>query len=116
MTKLGECLRQVREIRQQSLRGAAAAAEISAPYLQKLERGDAHHPSPAVLHRLATALDIPYSDLMELAGHLVPRQGRANSGVNVLAHAMSAENLSPDEIEALARYLAFLRHERTRGS
>lgn len=116
MSPLGTRLREIREIRGQSLRGLAASAGISAAYLQKLERGDVRQPSPGVLHKLAKALEVPYADLMELAGHIVPRRGAGNASVNVLAHALSAEELSPREVEELARYLTWIRQERNRGS
>jgi transcriptional regulator with XRE-family HTH domain len=114
MTDLGRRLREVRELRELSLRAAAAKAEISPPHFQKIERGEVKQPSPAVLHRLSSALAIPYRDLMELAGHVVPRAGRGDASVNILAHALNAEDLTAAEVEELARYLSWYRHERSR--
>ena len=115
MSQLSQKLREVRALQGKSLRATASAAGISAPYLQKLERGEVQQPSPAVLHGLSKALEVPYSDLMQLAGHLVPRPSRQSPGVNVLAHALSAESLTANELEKLAEYLTFLRQRERSG-
>jgi transcriptional regulator with XRE-family HTH domain len=112
MSELARRLASVREVKGLSLRGVAHDAGISPPYLQKIERGAVKQPSPAVLHGLAGALGLEYADLMELAGHLVPSRPRRSASVHVLAQALSADDLSVDELEKLAEYLAFLRRDR----
>lgn len=112
--ELGARLRQVRKLRGWSLREAAEKAEISPAYLQKLESGQVQTPSPHVLYNLAEQLRVPYSTLMELAGYVVPdgstdRQTLPN--LNPLAYALSSEDLSEDEAEALAQYLAWYRSQ-----
>jgi transcriptional regulator with XRE-family HTH domain len=67
---LAEALRDTRQARQASLEAVAHPARISAPYLLKLERAQVLSPSPRVLARLATVLELPYLRLMELAGYL----------------------------------------------
>lgn len=116
---LGPQLRAVRDIKGLSLGAVAKQAGISAAYLQKLERGEVRNPSPHVLYKLAEALDLPYPDLMRLAGYVVPGEeresGRDRAG-SLLAHAFSSEDLTEEELAALARYLAWYRHDRaTRG-
>lgn len=112
--ELGARLRQVRKLRGWSLRETAEKAEISSAYLQKLESGHVQGPSPHVLHSLAEQLRVPYSTLMELAGYVVPdgsadRQTLPN--ISPLAYALSSEDLSQDEAEALAQYLAWYRSQ-----
>ncbi|MBA3736271.1 MAG: helix-turn-helix transcriptional regulator [Actinobacteria bacterium] len=107
---LGSRLRTARGIRKMSLREAAEAAKISAAYLQKLEHGDVKSPSPHVLHALAEVLKIPYSTVMQLAGYVVP--SGSDGRVNVLAHALSSAELTEDEADALANYLAWYRHDK----
>lgn len=70
---LGRELSSARLAARRSLRDVAGESEISAAYLQKLERGQVEDPSPRILRRLATALRIEYRRLMELAGYDVPR-------------------------------------------
>lgn len=114
---LGDRLRQVRTMRGWSLRETAAKADISSAYLQKLERGQVNNPSPNVLYGLADKLNVPYSELMKLAGYVVPRdaRGRKPLGPNVLAQALSSEDLTEEEAEELAKYLAWFRSQhRTR--
>jgi transcriptional regulator with XRE-family HTH domain len=68
---LGTVLKAARGRR--SMRLVGEAAEISTAYVQKLERDQVETPSPNVLYRLAGVLDVPYSQLMQEAGFVVPR-------------------------------------------
>ena len=111
--QLGRKLKAVRSIRQKSLKTVAGDADMSAAYLQKLERGEVKSPSPHKLQKLAKALDVPYLELMKLAGYVVPRtKGSPDTGVSLLATALNSEELTEDELDALARYLNWYRHER----
>ncbi|MCW2921571.1 MAG: transcriptional regulator, family [Thermoleophilia bacterium] len=117
-SRLGERLREVRELKGLSLASVAKPSEMSATYLQKLERGDVESPSPHRLYKLSTTLGVDYGDLMQLAGYVVPDTASRTdeeSEVNVLAQALNApEGLSGDEVQALAEYLAFIRQRKAR--
>lgn len=116
---LGAKLKAVRELKGLSLMAVAGPAEMSATYLQKLERDEVESPSPHRLHRLAEELDLDYSDLMELAGYVVERTDSASSrsaGGNVLAQALSAEDITEEELGELAEFLAFKRQQAKRRS
>lgn len=110
---LGQRLREVRGLRGRSLRDVAEEADISPAYLQKLEKNQVKNPSPNVLHALAEVLDVPYSILMRLAGYVVPKDGpgRRPLGEGVLTHALSSEELTNQEAEELAKYLAWFRSQ-----
>ncbi len=112
--KLGDRLRQVRKMRGWTLREAAEKAGISPAYLQKLEQDRVRSPSPNVLYGLAEQLKVPYSELMKLAGYVVPRDGRGRKpmGDSVLAHALSSEDLTDEEAEELAKYLSWFRSQK----
>jgi transcriptional regulator with XRE-family HTH domain len=111
---LGDRLRQVRKMRGWSLREAAERADISTAYLQKLEQDRVRSPSPNVLYKLAEQLKVPYSELMKLAGYVVPKDGRGRKamGDSVLAHALSSEDLTAEEAEELAKYLSWFRSQK----
>lgn len=116
-SELGEALARARAIKRQSLRAVAGRAEISAAYLQKLERGEVRDPSPNVLYRLSLQLDLDYGELMRAAGYVVPNDqgaGRALRGARA-SHALSTEPLSKDEEVALTSYLGYLRSQKARG-
>ncbi len=108
---LGARLRRARGER--SLKAVAEPAEITPAYLQKLEHDQVKKPSPTVLHGLADALDVPYAELMELAGYVFPDadERRVREG-NVLSFALSSERLSDDEATALMEYLDWYRHRK----
>lgn len=126
---LGAEIQKVRKLRGLSLSAVAKPAGLSATYLQKLERDRVESPSPHRLNALAIVLELDYGDLLRLAGYPVPRAdgvetnrqtGTAVDGVS-LATAdasllrkvfQSADHVSDEELEQLARYLAFLREER----
>jgi HTH-type transcriptional regulator, competence development regulator len=110
---LGTQLHEVRKMRNWSLKAVAEPAGISAAYLQKLERDEVKQPSPHVLHALAGVLKLPYENLMELAGYVVPAgDKRKVKPGSVLAYALSSEDITEDEAEALARYLRWFREDR----
>ena len=113
--ELGQELRNVRRTLGLSLKAAAEPAGISATYLQKLETGEVKTPSPNVLHRLSGALNVPYADLMELAGYVVP--GRGEMAANPFEHALSASDLTAEERSAVAAFIGYLRagREHDRG-
>jgi transcriptional regulator with XRE-family HTH domain len=69
---LGERLKGARTARSLSLEAVGRDAKISQGYLHKLEAGSVTSPSPHVLKRLSEVLDVPYRDLMALAGYLLP--------------------------------------------
>lgn len=112
--RLGTRLRAVRELKGWSLKTTADGAGLSAAYVQKLERGEVSAPSPHKLRSLADTLEIPYFELMQLAGYAT-EEAQATEGeaaVRVLAHALQAEDLTADEVDELARYLRFRREQR----
>jgi transcriptional regulator with XRE-family HTH domain len=106
---LGATLRQLREFAGKSLKAVAEPSRISTAYLQKLERGEVLSPSPNILHRLAQTLGADYLELMRRAGYVVP--GESASG-KTLAHALSSDNLTDEEADALTTYLQVMRERR----
>ena len=111
---LGWRLRRARADR--SLKSVADEANITAAYLQKLERNNVQKPSPNVLHALGSELKIPYEELMELAGYVAPDgdASRVSEG-NVLTYALSSERLTEDEAAKLLEYLDWYRHRKATG-
>jgi transcriptional regulator with XRE-family HTH domain len=71
--ELGRYVRQARESRGLSVRALAAAANVDATWLSRLEHGTYISPDPRSLWRLARALDIEVADLYLAAGY---RDGR----------------------------------------
>lgn len=107
---LGRKLRRARDRKDISLSAAAAVADISTAYLQKLEAGGVKQPSPNILHQLAQALDLDYAELMRLAGYIVPnRADDTGRRRNELTYALSSEELTEEEAEELAKYLDWYR-------
>ncbi len=117
VSSLGSRLRQARDLRQQSISIIAKKAGISSAYLQKLEVGDVHQPSPNVLHVLSNALEIDYGELMRLAGYVVPNAGTSKQRRrNELTYALSSEELTDEEGQVLAEYLNWFRSRRRQGA
>lgn len=115
--ELGSKLREVRELKKLSLAAIAKPAGMSPTALQKLERGDVESPSPHRLHRLADVLDVSYTDLMQLAGYIVPSEhdpDPARERANVLLQALSSDDLTNEELRDVAEFLAFKRQQQAR--
>lgn len=109
---LARTLRTTRGLQDRSVRSVAQAADISAAYLMKLEKGEVASPSPHVLHRLGEVLNLDYLDLMRLAGYVVPDTAGQRSGA--LALALSSQRLTEDEAHALASFLQLYRSGKLR--
>jgi transcriptional regulator with XRE-family HTH domain len=104
---LGLLLADLRTARGFTLRQVAEASgnAVSNAYLSQLEKGKVQKPSPNVLHSLAAVYAVPYESLMEKAGYLLPVRGTESRRLP----AFALDDLSPEEEEALLKYLAFLR-------
>lgn len=109
--RLGRELSSARLAAKRSLRNVAGEAEISAAYLQKLERGQVDEPSPNILRRLAAVLRVDYQRLMEFAGYDVPR-GRVPQGH--LSTRFADADLTAAEERAVAAFIDHLMAQRER--
>jgi transcriptional regulator with XRE-family HTH domain len=103
-TLLGEELRSARVSASRSLRDVARGAEISAAYLQKLERAQVKEPSPRILRRLSATLGVSYPRLMQVAGYGTPDSGRADP----LAFRFASTALTEVEERAVAAFVDHL--------
>jgi transcriptional regulator with XRE-family HTH domain len=111
--RLGRELSSARQASGRSLRDVAGESEISAAYLQKLERGQVDEPSPKILQRLATVLQLDYRKLMELARYdLPPSRVRRQP----LAARFAAADLTEVEQRAVAAFIDHLVAQRQRRS
>jgi transcriptional regulator with XRE-family HTH domain len=111
---LGETIRKRREGRTLSTIQAAERAEISTAYLSKLERGAVKQPSPHILHRLSEVLEIPYEELMILAGYLLPASSASRASEHTAA--LFGDELTDDEREMLLDYLRWYRQRQRKAS
>jgi HTH-type transcriptional regulator, competence development regulator len=117
-SELAEALGAARAMKGLSLKAVADPAEISATYLQKLERGEVRDPSPHVLHRLSEELGLDYGELLRMAGYIVPKASKRHSAMangGPISHALSSEALTEEEAAILAEYLTFIRKQRGGG-
>lgn len=116
MGDLGRRIKRAREIRGLSLAATAAAAGTSAAYVQKLERGEVKSPSPHRLLALADALEVPYAELMQLAGYEIPAAAppRNREALAPTLMPLAAEEPTTAEVEDLTEYLRFRRAQRRR--
>ena len=110
LKELGKELRKAREKAGSSLDTIAAAAKISGASLHKLERGVVNSPSPRVLSRVASALEIPYLRLMALAGYLSQAevaQARARRP-SPHPHPLAGKELSQEEWREVGAFIEML--------
>ena len=108
-SKLGEFIRNQREITRLSMRQLANLARISNPYLSQLERGLVQ-PSADVLKAIATALGMPPEKLYEAAGWFNAGEEDENS---VETAIRTDSRLTPSQKEALvAVYRGFLKGDK----
>ncbi|SCW87194.1 Transcriptional regulator, contains XRE-family HTH domain [Paenibacillus tianmuensis] len=63
-------LRDMRKLKGFTIRELADRSGVSAAYISQLENGNRGVPSPDVLMKLSEGLNIPYTELMQIAGYL----------------------------------------------
>ena len=63
--RLSRVIQKLRETKDMSQRQLARAAKVTPGYIAQMETGHAKNPSLAVLRRLAKALGVPVTELLE---------------------------------------------------
>ena len=63
--RLSRMIQQLREAKQMTQRDLAAKVKVTAGYIAQLEMGVRKNPSLPVLRRLARALGVPVTELLE---------------------------------------------------
>lgn len=107
---LAERLRQLRKIKQLTLRDVEDRSGISNGYLNQLEQGKIKQPSPHILQKLAEVYGIHYEALLQLAGYLSLTNDKRSHGKRAAGIAFSrAQDLTTEEEEELLKYLEFIR-------
>jgi XRE family aerobic/anaerobic benzoate catabolism transcriptional regulator len=101
--KLGDKIREFREVIGVTQGQLAEHASVSQGYLSQLENGDVKNPSAAVLLRVAQAMDVEPDDLFEAAGYPTTRTLR-----------QIYEDYEANVDQGLLRYLARMPKDRQR--
>ena len=112
MTKLGDQLRALRELKNKSLRKAALETGLSNAYLSQLERGVAKNPSPRLLGKLAEYYEAPHASLMGAAGYVKPPNPRDASTPSGVEMFLRSARLTTDEEDQVIQFVRFLKSKR----
>ncbi|MGI8856507.1 MAG: helix-turn-helix domain-containing protein [Thermomicrobiales bacterium] len=125
---MGAVVRRARQERSLTLKALAEQAGLSVVYLGEIERGK-KYPSAPVLERLAAALDLALSDMLELVadelradahpsnieaiGFALPTRGDVTPRVTI---KRIVQMLEPQEVTTMAELGAFFlaRHQRAK--
>jgi len=110
MKSLGKTLKDSREQSRFTLKQVEDATGISNAYLSQLENEKIKKPSANVLYKLATVYHIDLEVLLAAAG--IIEESTAPKTLMLNSQAISAQQITGEEEEALVRYLKFLRHEK----
>lgn len=110
-SRLGDKLRQLRDIKELTLRQVEEETGVSNSYLNQIENGKVKDPSPHILHKLAEFYNVPYALLLELAGYAVPGKKRKITGV---AYSLM-EDLTPEEEDDVLTFLRFVKQRRKKS-
>lgn len=91
-----------------SIRQLAELANISHTEVKRIEDGLRKQTSPQVLRSIASALGVPYEDLMAAAGYIDESATKSDGGT-VASGIKDTEDLSQEEIYQVNQYIAFLK-------
>lgn len=109
---LGQYLASIRNDRGLTLREVERATEkvVSNAYLSQIETDQIKRPNPNILHALAELYAVPYENLMERAGFVVPTRSRKSQEQRHGRVATFAGHTLTNEEEAeLVNFLGYLR-------
>jgi transcriptional regulator with XRE-family HTH domain len=115
MPTLGQELSRLRTLKGWTLRDVEEKTKkkISNSYLYQLENGNVKEPSPNILYELSVVYGADYSELMKLAGFMVPSSSpQASKGSSSVA--FSALDLTSEERENVMDFIEFMRRKRNR--
>ena len=104
--ELGLYLKELRIVKDLSLRDVEKKTNntVSNAYLSQLESGKIAKPSPHILEQLAKVYEVPYEDLMAVAGYMQQSKTK-KSGVAFF----NQQDLSADEKRKMLDYLQLIR-------
>jgi HTH-type transcriptional regulator, competence development regulator len=111
INELGKFLRTIRERKSLSLRAVERQSGVSNAYLSQIESGKINQPSPNILHKLSEIYEVPYNDLLKLAGY--PSSETLDQAVDE-SFLTRLGPVTEEEQDALTEYLEFLRSRRSR--
>ena len=106
--KFNEYLKQLRERRGMSQRELADASNISSAEISRLESGIRQKASPVVLKALAVALNVPYNELMRVAGYTEDETDKPI----IAAHIPDMADLSEEELDEVRTFIDYIKHRR----
>ena len=115
---LGKTLKQFREMMGLTLREVQKETGISNAYISQIENGSVNMPTPNKLFKLSETLNIPFDDLMRLAGHVVPKVNEKGETVKKLTNVqtfLSSTDLTDKEEEQLVDFIKYLRSRRNKS-
>ncbi|MFA6355950.1 MAG: helix-turn-helix transcriptional regulator [Candidatus Omnitrophota bacterium] len=107
---LGLYLKELRIVKNMTLREVEKTTgdAISNAYLCQLENGKISKPSPHVLQVLAKSYNVPYEDIMAVAGYIKTSSKEISSGKGGLVF-YNRKDITDDEKAVLLSYLQFYR-------
>lgn len=111
--KLGELLKQRRELMGLTLRQVEGVVGQSNSYLSQLENGKIKKPSANVLYKLSSLYRVSIDEFLIAAGIITKDQKIEYS---TGGHSLNGVELSEEEVKQLLSYLRFLRQEKPSAS
>jgi transcriptional regulator with XRE-family HTH domain len=115
MPTLGQELSRLRTLKGWTLRDVEEKTKkkISNSYLYQLENDNVKAPSPNILYELSVVYGADYSQLMRIAGFVVPSSGQKASKGSASV-AFSSLNLTSEEKEEVMDFIEFMRRKKSR--
>lgn len=110
MNELGTYIKEKRAEKGLSIRRLAELADISHTEVKRIEDGLRKQTSPQVLRSIASALGVPYEELMAAAGYI--DEPASDEGGTIASGIKDADDLSQEEIDQVNQYIAFLKSQR----
>ena len=114
-SKIGLKLKELRMLRQLSLRDVEKATEksVSNAYLSQIESGKIKQPSPHILNHLAEVYHVDYKELLASAGYIRATLGEKKKAQGIAF--FNQQDISEEEKRELLQYLQFIRTKKDKN-
>lgn len=113
MITIGEFIKARRKELRYSQRELAAKVSISDAEICRIEKGQRKQPSPDTLRELAMALNVPVSQMYEIAGYIDPTNNEAVTALKENPDDyVFVGDLCASEIEDVKKYIFFIKSQR----
>lgn len=111
MSDIGLYIKENRTKLNISIRKLAKRANISHTEIYRIESGERQNLSPNILKAISSALNVPYDELLQIAGYIECKENNIQNLSNPLT--LDISDLNDNEVAEVKNFIEFIRNRKT---